>query len=245
MTHRYWTAHRSATSLHEIEDQKIPVETLKRIEAMNFNSARIQIPAITLTMVGALIAVVLISDRALAQSASDSSYKPQHNAKGELLLPKDHIWRDWPFVGGLVTPNALNDGKAPFPEHHIVHIDPVSWAHYKKTGKFREGTVIAKELTRVRAPDGANEDGSTTEVSGTGYFMGDYSGFEITIKSKKLYPNEPGNWAYYTFGHHAEPYSATANKQPVEACAACHTASAAEDMVFTQFYPALREAKPK
>ena len=65
----------------------------------------------------------------------------------------------------------------------------MSWEHYKKTGGFREGTVIAKELTRVRAPDGANEDDSTDEVSGTGYFVGEYSGFEITIKSKELYPN--------------------------------------------------------
>ena len=177
--------------------------------------------------------------------AQDSTYKPQWNSKGELHLPKDHIWREWLYVGSLVTPNALNDGNAPFPEHHMVYIDPVSWSHYKKTGKFREGTVIAKELTRVRAPDGANKDGSTTEVSGTGYFMGDYSGFEITIKSKKLYPKEPGNWAYYTFGHHPEPYSATAKKQPAEACNACHESSAAEDFVFTQFYPVFRAAKPK
>ena len=177
--------------------------------------------------------------------AQDSTYMPQRNAKGELLLPKDHSWREWPYVGGIVTPNGLNDGKAPFPEHHIVYIDPVSWAHYKKTGKFREGTVIAKELTLVRAPDGANKNGSTDEVSGTGYFMGEYSGFEITIKSKKLYPNEPGNWAYYSFGHKPEPYNGSAKKQPAEACADCHTAAAAEDMVFTQFYPVLRAAKPK
>ncbi len=183
------------------------------------------------------------SDRDAA--AQDSNYMPQWNPKGELLLPKDHTWREWPYVGSLVTPNALNDGNAPFPEHHMVYIDPVSWAHYKKTGKFREGTVIAKELTRVRAPDGANKDGSTDEVSGTGYFMGDYSGFEITIKSKKIYPKEPGNWAYYTFGHHPEPYNATAKKQPAEACNACHESSAAEDFVFTQFYPVLRAAKPK
>ncbi len=183
------------------------------------------------------------SDRDAA--AQDSTYMPQWNSKGELLLPKDHIWREWLYVGSLVTPNALNDGNAPFPEHHMVYIDPVSWAHYKKTGKFREGTVIAKELTRVRAPDGANKNGSTDEVSGTGYFMGDYSGFEITIKSKKIYPKEPGNWAYYTFGHHPEPYNATAKKQPAEACNACHESSAAEDFVFTQFYPVLRAAKPK
>lgn len=212
---------------------------------MKLDPVRIQIPALALTFVGAIVSTVLLSDTILAQSPAQSNYKPQHNAKGELLLPKNHIWRDWPYVGSMVTPNALNDGEAPFPEHHITYIDPESWEHYKKTGKFREGTVIAKELTRVRAPEGANKDGSTDEVSGTGYFMGDYSGFEITIKSKELYPDEPGNWAYYTFGHKPEPYSSTAKKQPVDACAACHTASAAEDMVFTQFYPALRAAKPK
>ncbi len=30
---------------------------------------------------------------------------------------------------------------------------------------------------------------------------------------------------------------------PTENCAACHQANAAEDMVFTQFYPVLRAAK--
>jgi len=34
-------------------------------------------------------------------------------------------------------------------------------------------------------------------------------------------------------------------KQPAEACNACHEASAAEDFVFSQFYPVLRSGKPK
>ncbi len=176
--------------------------------------------------------------------AGVDSYEAKFTSDGELILPEGKIWREWPYIGSLVTPNALNDGNAPFPEHHMVYVEPVSWAHYKKTGEFREGTVIAKELTLIRAPDGANENGSTDEVSGTGYFMGEYSGFEITIKSKKLYPNEPGNWAYYTFGHQPEPYNPTAMTQPAEACNACHEAAAAEDFVFTQFYPGLRAAKP-
>ena len=92
-------------------------------------------------------------------AAQDSTYMPKFTSDGKLMRPEKPIWREWPFVGSLVTPNALNDGNAPFPEHHIIYIDPVSWAHYKKTGKFREGTVTAKELTRVRAPDGANKDG--------------------------------------------------------------------------------------
>ncbi|MGH1478831.1 MAG: cytochrome P460 family protein [Geminicoccales bacterium] len=176
-------------------------------------------------------------------SAQEGTYVPDVGSDKTLTVPDGKIWREWPYVGSLVTPNALNDGEAPFPEHHIVYIDPVSWEHYKETGEFREGTVLAKELTLVRAPDGANEDGSTDEVSGTGYFMGEYSGLEITIKSKELYPDEPGNWAYYTFGHKPEPYDTTAVMQPTDACNVCHEVSAAEDFVFTQYYPVLRAAK--
>ncbi len=197
-----------------------------------------------LTAVAALVALAIVGGGAWPAGAQDGSYSPEFTSDKRLKIPEGKIWREWPYVGSLVTPNTLNDGQAPFPEHHIIYIDPVSWAHYKKTGEFREGTVIAKELTLVRAPDGANENGSTDEVSGAGYFMGEYSGFEITIKSKKLYPNEPGNWAYYTFGHQPEPYNPTAMTQPAEACNACHEAAAAEDFVFTQFYPVLRAAKP-
>ncbi len=196
------------------------------------------------TIVAAFVAFVVVASDPLSAGAQDRTYTPEFTSDKQLKIPEGKIWREWPFVGTPLTPNALNEGEAPFPEFHIVYIDPVSWDHYKKTGKFREGTVLAKELTRIRAPDGANEDGSTDEVSGTGYFMGEYSGFEITIKSKALYPNEPGNWAYYTFGHQPEPYNPTAKRQPAEACNACHEASAAEDFVFTQFYPVLRAAKP-
>ena len=198
----------------------------------------------TLTAVTALMALAAFAGVVWPAKAQDAAYVPAFTADKALKLPEGHIWREWPTVGSIVTPNALNGGQAPFPEFHIVYIEPASWAHYKKTGEFREGAVIAKELTRVRAPDGANEDGSTNEVSGTGYFMGDYSGFEITIKSKALYPDEPGNWAYYTFGHKPEPYNPTAARLPAEACNECHEVAAAEDFVFTQFYPVLRAAKP-
>jgi len=200
---------------------------------------------VALPPTAAAVALTVLVSGAWPTNAQDGAYTPAFTDDKALKIPDGKIWREWPFVGGLVTPNALNGGEAGFPEHHMIYIDPVSWAHYKKTGEFREGTVLAKELTLVRAPDGANENGSTDEVSGTGYFMGEYSGFEITIKSKKLYPDEPGNWAYYTFGHQPEPYNATARQQPAEACNGCHEASAAEDFVFTQFYPVLRAAKKK
>ncbi len=204
-----------------------------------------QFPYIYWGITTAIVLSLSVAVSPAGVATAQEAYEPSFTGDGMLHLPDGEIWRAWPTIGSIVTPNALNGGAAPFPEFHIVYIDPVSFRHWKKTGTFREGTVIATELTRVRAPDGANEDGSTNEVSGTGYFMGDYSGFEITIKSKARYPDEPGNWAYYTFGHHALPYQPTAALQPAENCNACHEAAADDDYVFTQFYPVLRASKPR
>lgn len=174
---------------------------------------------------------------------ADAPYEPQFTRSGEFIQPPNEIWREWPQVGTPLTPNALNGGEAPFPEFHSVYIDPVSWTHWRATGEFREGTVLVKELVSVRDVD-AMPDGSTIQVSGRGYFMGEFIGFEIAHKSAARYPNEPGNWAYYTFGHHPQPYAASAARSPVSSCNSCHQASAAQDYVFTQFYPVLRASKP-
>lgn len=74
--------------------------------------------------------------------------------------------------------------------------------------------------------------------------MGDFAGFEIAYKSAKHFPEAPGNWAYFSFGHHAPPYAVATPARPSETCSACHESNAAEDFVFTQFYPVLRAAKP-
>ncbi len=188
------------------------------------------------TVLSLVVAGTGITVGSISTSFADSHgmFQPKFNAAGEMIRPEGT--REWVYVGTPLTPNSLNPPQAPFPEFHSVYIDPESWAHYKKTGKFRDGTVFAKELALV---------GATAATSGKGFFMGEFAGFEIAYKSKKHFPNEPSNWAYFTFGHKAEPYNATAAKQPVAACAACHIAAAAEDMVFTQYYPVLRAAKPK
>ncbi len=147
-----------------------------------------------------------------------------------LLTPKGY--REWVFVGAPVTPKDMNDGNPAFPEFHNVYIDPTSWDHWKKTGEFRDGTVIVKELVSVGAKESA---------SGNGYFQGEFNGIAATVKDSKRYSDRPGNWAYFTF----ESYE---TKQGViqadDACAACHKANAAHDMVFIQHYPVLRAAIP-
>lgn len=201
------------------------------------------IALIALVVVGAVF--LIPASEGVAEHHEDSVAK--FDADGNLLRPVGY--REWVFVGTPLTPNELNNGMAPFPEFHAVYIDPVSWAHYKKTGKFRDGTVLIKELISV---------GSKAATSGAGYFMGDYLGLEAAVKSAEHFPDEPGNWAYHSFTtpgspmegdeirkkmHAGAPLKDKAKAFPTAICASCHVASAAEDMVFTQFYPVLRAAK--
>jgi hypothetical protein len=88
--------------------------------------------------------------------------------------------------------------------------------------------------------------GATQASSGKGFFEGDFIGLEAAYKSKKRFPEEPGGWAYFTFGHEPPPYPESAKMQPAASCnSACHLALAADDWVFTQYYPVIRAAKPK
>ncbi len=150
------------------------------------------------------------------------------------MLQRPRGYRQWVFVGEPLTPNDRNGGKAPFPEFHSVYIDHSSYAHLAKTGEFRDGTILVKELVEV---------GSKAAVSGNGYFMGEFIGLEATIKSAKHFPDEPGNWAYFSFtSDGGGPAKDTAKAFPTSACNACHQGNAADDFVFTQHYPVLRDA---
>ena len=117
-------------------------------------------------------------------------YLPEYTPSGELVLPKDY--RNWVYVGSPLTPNALNKGKAAFPEYHNVYIEPGSYAIYKKTGVFPEGTMFYKELQLTLRP-AENPDGSRTEPSGRGFFPGALAGAEVSIKDSKRFAAS-GGW---------------------------------------------------
>jgi len=175
-----------------------------------------------------------------AQSVQSSAV---FDSDGKLKLPDPHTFRRWVFVGAPLTPNALNNGKANFPEYHHVYIEEKNVEAYLKTGSFPEGTVIVKELTRVLNP--TFPDGSRTEPSGRGYFNGQYNGIDLTVKDSKRFAKTNG-WGFFTFGHHPLPYAESAAEAPATECASCHqTFVAKTDMTWVQFYPLLRDKDPK
>jgi hypothetical protein len=153
---------------------------------------------------------------------------------GELQRPQGY--REWVFVGAPVTPNDMNGGAAAFPEFHAVYIDPDSWAAFQKTSQFRDGTILVTALVSV---------GGREAASGKGYFMGEFIGLEATVKSAGRFPNEPGNWAYFSFTNaDHKTLKATAAAMSTASCNTCHQGAAAQDWVFTQYYPVLRAGKP-
>jgi hypothetical protein len=187
--------------------------------------------------VAGIAAVLMIGFRdnsALAQPQDSSAvFLPD----GKLKLPIG--FRNWVFVGGPLTPNGLNGGKANFPEFHNVYVEARTLDAYKKTGNFPEGTLIVKELTLVLKP--TFPDGSRTEPSGRGFFNGAFNGIDATVKDSKRFAKTNG-WGFFTFGHHALPYAASAAEAPVSECADCHMANVATtDMTWVQFYPLLRD----
>ena len=163
-------------------------------------------------------------------------YLPEYTPSGELVLPKDY--RNWVYVGSPLTPNALNKGKAAFPEYHNVYIEPGSYAIYKKTGVFPEGTMFYKELQLTLKPE-ENPDGSRTEPSGRGFFPGALAGAEVSVKDSKRFAAS-GGWGYFEFGHSEPKLASTAVRAKGE-CAYCHINSAKRDLVWTQFYRILDE----
>ena len=170
-------------------------------------------------------------------AGSMSSWGPKWTKSGELQLPTDY--HSWVFLGSPLTPHALNDGKAGFPEYHNVYIHPEAFKVYRKTGEFPEGTVLLKEL-QLTMP-GTHDDGSRLEASGRGYFPAARNGIDIAVKDSKRFKDTNG-WGFFNFGHHAPPYAKTAAAAPKEACAACHIANA-DNMVFKKFYSPILDAK--
>jgi hypothetical protein len=187
-------------------------------------------------------AVYLLVAKPVAASQSEQS-SAVFDSQGRMKLPDPHTFRRWVFVGAPLTPNALNNGQANFPEYHHVYIEEKNVEAYLKTGSFPEGTVIVKELTRVLNP--TFPDGSRTEPSGRGYFNGQYNGIDLTVKDSKRFAKTNG-WGFFTFGHHPLPYAESAAEAPATECAFCHQAYVAKtDMTWVQFYPLLRDKDPK
>jgi len=201
---------------------------------LNIRTTQVMFAAVTAILIALSVIVSVEQSQAMAQG---TDWGPTWTADGKLELPEGY--HEWVFLGSPLTPNALNDGQAGFPEYHNVYVHPKAFRAYRKTGEWPEGTILLKELQLLR--NGTSADGSSVEASGRGYFPGARNGIDISVKDSKRFADTNG-WGFFNFGHHAPPYLAAAPEAPVDACAGCHIANA-DNMVFSKFYKPILDAR--
>ena len=154
---------------------------------------------------------------------------------GDSLIRPDGFER-WVLAGasmglGYAQPSGADAAGATAGMFHNVYIEPTAYAHYVRTGRFREGTMMAMTLY---------EPGQKVHPSKQGFFEGKFLAVEFSLKDSRRYP---GSWAYFNFGKGAKGSRAVAN--PRQGCQSCHAQNAADDNVFVQFYPTLRAVSTK
>jgi hypothetical protein len=155
-------------------------------------------------------------------TAGRSPWQPRYTADGALLRP-ERVER-WIVVGtslGLGYSNATEAGVGMF---HRVSVDPAAYEHFLRTGRFRNGTMLALSI---------REPVRRVPPSRAGWSEGELAALELAVKDPARFR---GGWAYFDFGREAS----TARPLPGERCARCHAEHAARDNVFVQFYPQLR-----
>src|SRR2546421_11524286 len=115
-----------------------------------FRLSRMSVIAGTVVLAGIGLSYVLTGVTTPPAAAEDKAPAAlvEFTADGKLKRPVGY--RKWVYVGEVITPNDMNDGEAAFPEYHSVYMDPESFAHFERTGEYRDGTVLIKELSSVR-----------------------------------------------------------------------------------------------
>lgn len=167
-------------------------------------------------------------------SAQELASPATFNAENRLVLPLDY--REWIPVGANVSPHELNNGKAPFNEMRTIYIDRGAFKHWKEKGEFRKGTFLLKEVMSAKRYKG---------LTGSGYAAGDIVAVAGMLKDAERFPNEPGNWGFFRYPklENSKYFQASSEQFPTGKCSGCHVAGAQDDMVFTQHYPVLTDAK--
>ncbi len=179
------------------------------------------------------ILIVMMLTSAGVLGAEVATLEPRFAEGNRLVRPEGY--HEWVFVGSSLG-MSYDAGKPAYaqpPEFHNVYIKPESYRAFRSTGKFPDGTVFILELISAASKSSINKGGQ---------FEDRVLGVEAAVKDGKRFPEA---WAYFSFlGPQGNPL-ALAKPFPKTACWSCHNEHGALDNVFVQFYPVLREARPK
>ena len=84
--------------------------------------------------------------------------------------------------------------------------------------------------------------GTNASINKKGQFEDKSVGIEVALKDEKRFAEK---WAYFNFIGKNGTSLAEAKPFAKESCWKCHNEHASADNVFVQFYPVLRDSRPK
>lgn len=173
----------------------------------------------------------------------DSMTKPEYDPRGRLIRPEGY--RKWVFVGSSLGLSYAGDEPAPSEQiFHHIYIQPEAYDHYVETGTFPEKTMLVMENYTAGNKENNTAKGKVEgkEEFGTlnGHFEDARTGIEVALKDSDTF--EEG-WAYFNFTNFGDRTKLMDKAKAFNKsmCWDCHNTHAADDNVFIQFYPVLRE----
>jgi len=168
----------------------------------------------------ATAALTLLCSIAVSESTETTVRSPVYTEDGQLTLPEDY--REWVYLSSgfdmAYSPMAMG--------HHMfdnVFVEPGAYKAFLATGTWPEKTMLVLEARRAMDKGSINKNGN--------YQGAEVMGREVHVKDSAHLQG----WAFFGFenGKTAKMIPRTAG------CYSCHTAHAAVDNTFVQFYPTL------
>lgn len=148
------------------------------------------------------------------------------NEQGQAALPKGY--RGWVHTHTsweAITTTILDGTVTKSPELHSVYVEPNTYRIFMRTGKWPDGALMVKEFSTTNTdPNDCSGPPAFTCKLGTStvIFPQERTGIGVMLKDNTRYPNEPGGWAYFSFGHQAPPYQMSSPARDRAQCAQCH-----------------------
>ena len=166
--------------------------------------------------------IVLCSVAAFPPKAIGPGSGPEYTSDAQLKLPEHY--REWVY---LTTGFDMSYNPAmQMSDHHMfdnVFVNPEAYKAFVNTGTWPDKTMLVLEVRGAAGKGSINQKGNYQES---------VMGLEVHIKDEARFP---GKWAFFGFDN-----GKTAKMIPTSAdCYSCHSAHAAVDTTFVQFYPTL------
>jgi len=167
-----------------------------------------------------LAAAALVATHASKVSAANQNEnQPNYTKDGKLVLPPNYS--EWFFLTSGLGMN-YSTGVSAHPMFTNVFVPPESYKEFKATGKWPDKTQFVLEMVQPATHGSINKGG---------HYQNALMGWDVEVKDS----TRPQQWTYYNFDAKdtaADPIASTA-------CLKCHTANAAVENTFVQFYPTL------